>query len=276
MLRLPGIALVAAALFAGLSPGADEFRFAILGDRTGETVPGVYQQIWSEMAAEHPAFVVGVGDSIQGGRDSNPEAEWRQLERILAPYRAIPLYLAPGNHDVWSPSSQRLYVARSGRPPHYGFDYGPAHFTVLDNSRTEELAASELAFLEQDLKAHAGRPLKFVVMHRPSWLIAAAVRDASFPLHQLARRYGVRYVIAGHIHEMLRFELEGVTYISMPSAGGQLRAGREYEKGWFFGHALVTVKDEGVSSFEIREAKPPNGRGRTSALTDWGMLGLAR
>jgi len=268
--------LVAAALLAGwlVCAPADQFRFAILGDRTGEARPGVYEQVWKEMAAEHPAFVVTVGDTIQGGDDAAAAAQWREVERILDPYRKIPLYLAPGNHDIWSAASERLYRQHAAHPPHYGFDYGPVHFTILDNSRSDELPAEELAFLESDLKAHAAQPLKFVLMHRPSWLIAVALRNPNFPLHQLARKYGVQYVLAGHIHQMLRLELEGVTYLSMLSSGGHLRASEEYEKGWLFGHALVTVAGKTVSAFEIREAGPPYGRERATPLSDWGMLGL--
>ena len=212
MTQMRRIAILAAtALLAGWMAGApaDEFRFAILGDRTGEPVAGVYEQVWSEMAAEHPAFVISVGDTIQGNNDATAAAEWREVERILDPYRKIPLYLAPGNHDIWSAASERLYLQHAAHPLHYGVDYGPAHFTILDNSRSDELPAGELAFLESDLKAHAAQPLRFIVMHRPSWLIAVALRNPDFALHQLARKYGVQYVIAGHIHEMLRLETRG-------------------------------------------------------------------
>jgi 3',5'-cyclic AMP phosphodiesterase CpdA len=269
------LALLALLTLALLSTPTSDFRFVILGDRTGETVPGVYPQIWRELSQEHPAFVVTVGDTIQGAVDARAPAEWREVDRILAPYRAIPLYLTPGNHDIWSPASERLYCRHAAHPPHYSFDYGPAHFTILDNSRTDDLPAAELSFLESDLEAHAPAPLKFVFMHRPSWLFSVALRSPGFPLHRLARRYGVRYVIAGHIHQMLRFDLEGITYLSMPSAGGHLRASRLYTDGWFFAHSLVTVTANAVSSFEIHEARPPNGQGRVTSLVDWGMLGLA-
>ena len=272
----PTIAALVAVLLACalLCAPPGEFHFAVVGDRTGETVAGVYPQIWQELANEHPAFAIAVGDSIQGAEDGQAEAQWREVERIWARYRAIPLYLTPGNHDIWSPLSERLFAQRAGHPPRYSFDKGAAHFTVLDNSRTEELAPEELAFLEEDLKAHATAPLKFITMHRPSWILAVAMRNSDFPLHRLARRYGVQYVIAGHIHQMLRFDLDGVTYVSMASAGGHLRANREYASGWFFGHGLVSVKDGAVAAFEIHEAQAPHGQGRTTSLSDWGMLGL--
>ena len=57
--------------------------------------------------------------------------------------------------------------------------------------------------------------------------------NPAFPLHQLAARYGAKYVIAGHIHQMLHFELDGITYLSMASSGGHLRESKTYERGWF-------------------------------------------
>jgi 3',5'-cyclic AMP phosphodiesterase CpdA len=252
----------------------DSFRFAILGDRTGEAQPGVYEHVCEEVAAESPAWVVGVGDTIQGMNDAAAEAEWREAGRILQLFRRVPLYLAPGNHDIWSPASERLFQQYAAHPPHYSFDYGTAHFTILDNSRSEELPARELVFLETDLKAHAGQPLKVIVMHRPSWIVDVALRNPNFALHQLARRYGVQYVVAGHIHQMLRLELEGVTYVSMASSGGRLRLSGRYQDGWFFGHALVEVHAKSID-FQIREAGSPRGEGRVTKLTDWGMAGLA-
>jgi len=272
---LPGGLLLASWVAILTAAAPDSFRFAILGDRTGEAQPGVYQQVCKEAAAENPAFVVSVGDTIQGLDDRAAEAEWREATRILQLLRPSPVYLAPGNHDIWSAESERLFRQYARHPPHYSFDYETAHFTILDNSRSDELAPGELAFLEADLQAHAAQPLKIVVMHRPSWIVNVALRNPNFPLHQLAKRYGVQYVVAGHIHQMLHLELEGVTYVSMVSSGGHLRASGRYQDGWFFGHALVEVHGRNVA-FHVREAGPPNGESRHTELSDWGMLGLAR
>ncbi len=265
--------LLSLPLCAWGAPAPDSFRFAILGDRTGEAQRGVYEQVWKELAAENPAFVAAVGDTIQGMNDATAEAEWLQVSRLFRLFRRYPLYLAPGSHDIWSPASERLFQQYAAHPRHYSFDYGRAHFTILDNSRSEELPAQELVFLETDLKAHAGQPVKTIVMHRPSWLVDVALRNPNFALHQLARRYGVQYVVAGHIHQLLRLELEGVTYVSMPSSGGQLRLSGLYQDGWFFGHALVEVHAHSID-FQIREAGPPHGQGRMTKLSEWGMAGL--
>lgn len=271
-----------AVIFAGLlivllcfraAPAAAPFHFVFLGDRTGEAQPGVYEQVWRDIAAEDPAFVVSVGDTIEGSSDQEAGAEWRHVDELLAPFRRYGLYLAPGNHDIWSAASERLFREHA-RGLHYSFDYEQAHFTILDNSRSD-LSSEELEFLEADLKAHAAQSLKFVISHRPSWLVNVALRNPQFALHSIARRYGVQYVIAGHLHQMLHFQLEGVTYVSMPSSGGHLRLSGAYEDGWFFGHAQVRVHDKEIE-FQIREIGPPRGQSRVTKLADWGMLGLVQ
>lgn len=274
-----GVAL-SFALFAATQSGRavhdsanSSFRFAILGDRTGEAVPGVYEQAWRETDTDHPAFVITVGDSIQGGKDKRADAEWREVERLLAPYRKYRLFLVPGNHDVWSPASARLYEHYSRRPLHYSFNYKQAHFTILNNSETDSLSADEIEYLKRDLESNAHQPLKFVFFHRPSWLLQALLKNPNFPLHQIALQYGVQYVICGHLHEMLRFEVGPVTYLSMASSGGHLREPKTYEAGWFFQHTLVTVRRNSVD-FAIKELKPPFGQGRVSGLKDWSTKNL--
>jgi hypothetical protein len=256
-----------------LAAAPDSFRFVLVGDRTGETQPGVYEQVLREAAAEDPAFMLSVGDLIQGLNDATAESEWQALEQLLAPYRRYSFHSAPGNHDIWSERSERLFRKYAGRAPHYSFDYENAHFTILDNSRSEKFSPDELAFLEKDLQAHAAQRVKFIVSHQPSWIVDAILRNPSFPVHQIAKKYGVRYVIAGHIHQMLHVDFDGVTYLSMASSGGHLRASKRYEDGWFFGYALVEVSGIGAA-FRIKELKGPRGEGRTTRLEEWGADGL--
>jgi len=270
MRRLWLLIFFAAAVYAALSQSAatSAFHFVLLGDRTGEAQPGVWEQVWKQAAAEKPAFVLGVGDTIQGADDATAESEWRENKRTLAPYARIPLYLAPGNHDIWSTASEALFEKYTGHPPHYSFDFGGAHFTVLDNSRSDDLSAEEMAFLESDLALHEAQSVKFIVSHRPSWLVNAAMQNPLFDLHRLARKYGVQYVVAGHVHQLLHVTFGGVTYFSAPSAGGHLRASGKYEDGWFFGYTVVTVDGSNVK-FEIKSLD-----GRKTGLADWGLLGL--
>ena len=244
------------------------FRFAILGDRTGEPVRGVYEEVWRETDADHPDFVINVGDTIQGGKDESAEAQWRQVMQTLAPFRRYRIFFVPGNHDVWSPLSAQLYERYTRHPLHYSFNYKQAHFTVLNNSEDDSLGPAEIDFLKTDLQRNSNQRLKFIFFHRPSWLLHALLKNPDFPLHQIAVQYGVQYVVCGHLHEMLRFEVGPVTYLSMASAGGHLREPKTYDAGWFFGHTLVTVRGNAVE-FAIKELQAPFGKGRISGLKDW-------
>ena len=275
LLAFAAVSLAAAAFAAYYAPSTTAFRFVILGDRTGEHVPGVWEQVWRETAAEHPDFIVTVGDTIEGLDDSTVDAQWREMTQMLAPYRKYKIFFTPGNHDVWSLASAQAFERYTHHPLHYSFDYRQLHFTILDNSRTEDLPAEELAFLRNDLAAHSKQPIKFVFSHRPSWILQTVLGNPRFPLHQLAKQYGVQCVIAGHIHQMLRFDLEGITYLSMASSGGHLRNDKAYDKGWFFQHTLVTVEGATVR-FAIKETGPPFGESRITTPEEWGAAGLVR
>ncbi len=251
------------------------FRFAILGDRTGGAFPGAYEEAWKETDADRPDFVINVGDTIQGGNDETLDPEWRHIQELLTPYRKYKLFFVPGNHDVWSLASAQAFQKYTGRPLHYSFNYRQAHFVVLDNSRSDSLPFEELSFLKRDLQANEKQKLKFVFFHRPSWIFNVLLKNPDFPLHKLALRYGVKYIVCGHIHEMLRFELDGVTYLSMASSGGHLRDPRAYEKGWFFQHTRVTVHGD-AADFQIKELAAPFGQGRATKPEDWGAAGLKK
>ncbi|MEO8595556.1 MAG: metallophosphoesterase [Candidatus Solibacter sp.] len=255
-------ALVAAAAVDGSA------HFVLLGDRTGEAQAGIYQRIWREIAGARPDFVVSVGDTIQGGSDATAENEWQEVRRILEPYRKIPLYLAPGNHDIWSAASERLFRQYAERPPHYSFDAGGVHFTILDNSRSDAWPAAELAFLETDLREHAAAPLKMVVAHRPSWLPEAGLGSTSGRFHRMMKQYGVCCVVTGHVHQLIHAAVESVDYVALPSAGGHLRLNREYEAGWFFGWTEVDVKGKEVS-MTVHALD-----GKVTPLSAWGRAGL--
>jgi len=272
LLLAPGVWLLGTRAAQRAAPESDSFQFVILGDRTGEAEPGVYERVWQEAAAESPAFVLSVGDSIQGLNDSTAEAEWRQFEKILMPYRRFPLFLAAGNHDIWSARSLALFEKHAAHPPHYSFDYSQAHFTILDNSRYDSLQPEELNFLQTDLEAHKDQPVKFIVSHRPSWLVEAVFQNPTSRLHQLAKKYDVRYVIAGHLHQMLDVDFEGVEYLSMASAGGHLRGTMQYRDGWYFGYGLVSVRGNAIA-FRIKELNAPEGKGRVTDLKDWRKAG---
>ena len=76
----------------GASEPQNDFRFSILGDRTGDADAQIYEHIWREMRQFSPDFVINVGDTIQGGNDATAEAEWRGGDRLGGMPRRLELH----------------------------------------------------------------------------------------------------------------------------------------------------------------------------------------
>src|SRR3989440_13085015 len=111
VLVLSGVAIT----YSAIQPKND-FRFSILGDRTGGAQPEIYGRIWREIDLMHPDFVINVGDTIEGGQDKLVQGEWRDLRPVWQRYSHFPLYFTPGNHDIWSDRSLELYKKETARP----------------------------------------------------------------------------------------------------------------------------------------------------------------
>ena len=268
------------ALWLGLvcwAAGSNEFRFAILGDRTGRARPPIYAQTWSEIDRFRPAFVINVGDTIQGTDDERAEGQWKEIHQFLEKYRRFPFYFVPGNHDIWGTYSKTVFARETGRAAPYSFNYQNAHFVVLDNSRSLDLPLDQLQFLEEDLKESRSRTPKFVFFHQPFWLFFVKLKSGAFPLHRLAREYGVEYVVSGHGHQFIRLLQDGVTYMEVGSSGADIgdvwNQDGAFAKGAFYHYVQVHVKGP-QAEITVKELGPPFGRGRGFSAGDWGEDGL--
>ena len=217
--------LVCLAVFLFAAPAlAAPVRFVILGDRTGGHVPGIYGEAVELVNRLEPDFVITVGDMIEGYGDDSlaTEREWDEYDSIVSALDA-PLYLVPGNHDIWSDASEAVYRQRCGEP-YRSFDIGGCHFVVVDNSRwntSEELPAGQLAWLERDLAAHGDADWTAVFFHKPFWYESVADGEPD-TLHALCRAFGVDAVFSGHYHRYASGTYDGIRYTLVGSSGGAL------------------------------------------------------
>ena len=255
-----------------LSEPKNDFRFSIMGDRTGSAKPQIFGRVWREVDLLSPDFVINVGDTIQGGNDGTAAAEWQAIKPVWQRYKQYHLYFTPGNHDIWSAHSRELYEKETERPAAYGFNYQDAHFTVLDNSRTLELSKEQLEFLEKDLTANAARSPKFIFFHKPYWIVMLKLGSSAFPLHEMALKHGVKYIVSGHGHQFVRMTQDGIAYMEVGSSGGTMDAGlvrgEGFRQGRFYHHVWVTVKGSQVK-MTVKELDPPFGQGRMFRTEDW-------
>ncbi len=254
----------------------NDFRFSIIGDRTGGAQPQIYGRVWREVDMMHPDFVINVGDTIQGGKEATMNAEWMELRPIWERYNHYPLYFTPGNHDVFSDTSRALYEAETKRPSFYSFDWQEAHFTVLDNSRTSDLTAEQIEFLGKDLEANKDKNPKFVFFHKPYWIPLLMLGNKEFPLHQVAKKYGVQHIISGHGHQFVRIVRDGIAYMEVGSSGGTMQSalaqGHGMREGRFYHHVWGHVKGSKVM-MTVKEIDGVKGAGRMFKAEDWDEKG---
>ena len=254
----------------------NNFRFAVIGDRTGGAQPQIYGRVWREVDLLHPDFVLNVGDTIQGREDATALDQWKELRPIWARYNHYPLYFTPGNHDVWSKYSRQLFERESGSKSHYSFDFQDAHFTVLDTAIPRDLNKEQIEFLKQDLEANRDKGPKFVIFHHPFWIARFEAEDDEFQFHETMRKYGVDYVISGHGHKFVRMVRDGIVYMEVGSSGGQmiggLTRGEGFRDGRFYHWVWAHVKD-GKVSFTVKEIGGMMGEGRIFPAKDWDERG---
>ncbi|MGV3721328.1 MAG: metallophosphoesterase family protein, partial [Actinomycetota bacterium] len=212
-------------------PKPAPFQFAVVGD-VGEGSRGE-RAVADIIQREAPEFTVAVGDLGYPLSD-----ELTLSERFFAPFERYAaghvIWHVFGNHDVKADHGRPLAMASAapdngpeGLPPgrNYSFDYGDAHFTVIDsNEDGHTLRTRTQPWLERDLAATKSR-WKFVFLHHPPFSsgrhgCSKKVQRALVPTFQ---RMKVNLVFAGHDHDYERFRpIDGVTYVVSGDGGASL------------------------------------------------------
>lgn len=237
------VLVLALLVMAGL--GAPVVRFAVIGDRTGNAQPGVYESIVAEIERLRPDFVFTVGDQSQGYTKDTAVLgqQWREYRSIMAGL-LVPLYITAGNHDIRDESHLGPFLQYHGRP-YYSLKRQGLYFIVLDNSRWEassELPKEQLDWLQAELGRSRRARYTFVFMHKPFWENSTA-RGRPDTLHSLFRRYGVDAVFAGHRHQYFSGLYDGISYTAVGSSGGATSPG---PTGILYHFTWVTVDDAGI------------------------------
>jgi len=108
-------------------------RFAVIGDRTGFAIPGIFEQAMKQVGWLHPDFIIGVGDLIEGYSEDRAvlSAEWDEVESMVK-LAGRPFVYVPGNHDLGNDVMVDVWRERHGAE-YYAFAYKGALFIVLDS-----------------------------------------------------------------------------------------------------------------------------------------------
>lgn len=148
----------------------------------------------------------------------------REIVRVL-PY---PVHFILGNHDDRA-AFHRVMETAAPSPDarhHWVFEHAGHRFVGLDShvpgQAWGEVDAGQLAWLEGDLRAHAGEPTVVFVHHHPwplglAWMDSMPLRNGDDLVGILERHPATRWIVCGHVHMDQQVQRDGLTMLTTPS-----------------------------------------------------------
>lgn len=226
------------------------FTFVILGDRTSGAKDEIFKQIIEEIKILKPDFGINVGDLIEGDKKDSLAIlkEWEKVLRMLKETN-IKWYFTPGDHDIFSELSEKIYLSLIGNP-YYSFSFANTHFIILDNSRYNsyfEIPQEMIDWLEKDLESHKKYKWKFIFFHKPFWRYEYEnKRLKEFPLHQIFKKYKVNYVFSGHDHFYTYLFYDSIHYFQVGPSGSRYKIYFDEKEGAFQNYLFCKVEKNQV------------------------------
>src|SRR5262245_50342014 len=244
----------------------DAFSFVVLGDtRANDEV--LRSLVRTIMRLERSRrFVFHLGDMVSDGESVS---EWRAFFEDVSPLvRSSPFYSTLGNHDGADLYVELFSLPRNGPQPghNYSFDWGNAHFTVIDSNKPYRDDRRQLEWLDQDLQRAQSATFRIVFFHHSGH----GTRPERVEDHEavsrlfdgILQRNHVSLVFNGHDHNYVHASQHGIDYVVTGGGGARLReVGPPGEPGLLAQHKLhhycrVTVSPERLEVVAI----DPEGR----------------
>lgn len=211
----------------------DDFHFAVVTDRTGSHRAGVFAGAMPKINLLAPAFVVSVGDLIEGYTEDQAvlDREWDEMEGFIGQLEA-PFFYTAGNHDMNNAVMAETWRQRFG-PSYYHFKYKDVLFLVLNSElfgmvedpdtpvpgpwRQED----QMAFAKQVLGQHSDVRWTIVLVHQPLW-DPGPNREINGDWLAIEDLLGPRpyTVFAGHYHQYTKARRHDRNYITLATTGG--------------------------------------------------------
>jgi predicted MPP superfamily phosphohydrolase len=254
----------------------DQFTFAIISDLNGGEREGIFSVAVEQTNLFNPAFVLSVGDLIDGGTEDKAQLqkEWESFDDRASKLNA-PFFHLGGNHDLTNVVMRDFWNDRYG-PTYYHFryknilflmmdsenyetkrmqeiylarakalaildgdhpeDYQKSEYFAMDERNTGEISDAQNAYFEKVIDANPYVEWTFVLMHKPVWLRKTG-RNLSRIETALANRKHT--IINGHRHSYAHEVRNNSDYIMLGTTGGSQNAANA---GAYDHITLVTMK----------------------------------
>jgi len=229
-----------------------EFKCVIFGDSRGTWDNYVHAtEVANAVNAESPNFAIHGGDMVDDGRVQIQWDSWLALMRPLM--QNSTLFGVIGNHERKCGRYYEIFSLPNNEM-WYSFDYGPCHFTILDNYEPWNVGSSQYEWLEDDLSS-TDLPFKFVCFHEPIYCSGghSPRTDVRAVWEPIFNNYNVTLVFQSHCHYYQRTnDINGTIYIVSGGAGAPLYTPND---AWFVNNSQKTyhycVLDVSLATMEI-------------------------
>ena len=215
---------------SALDTNATSLNFFAYGDTRSN--PGTHNQVAASMIAEYnndpdlQSLIISVGDLVSNGDGESYwdneffDPSYQNIQEMLA---TVPYQSCIGNHEGSGVLFQKYfpYPFVSGR--YWSFDYGPAHFVVVDQYTSYTPGSAQLTWLQNDL-ASTNKPWKFIYLHEPGWSAGGHSNNTSVQnyIQPLCLQYNVPILFAGHNHYYARAVVNNIQHITTGGGGAPL------------------------------------------------------
>jgi predicted phosphodiesterase len=225
----------------------ETFHFVVVSDRTGGHRARIFSQAVEQINLLQPAFVVSVGDLIEGyTKDTTKLAsQWKEFQ-TYAHKLQMPFFYVPGNHDMANAVETDVWKERFGRR-YYHFIYKDVLFLAVNSDDPNEdkegrISKEQIEYFQKVLKDNANVRWIFVCVHKPVWTQDNLDTNGWLDIEKALN--GRKYtVFAGHIHRYQKFVRQGMNYYQLATTGGGSKL-RGLRYGEFDHVAWVTVKKD--------------------------------
>jgi len=155
--------------------GESEIGFFAYGDTRSN--PAIHDQVAGAITSAYAAdpelksLLISVGDLVA---DGDEEGDWdteffapsyTNIQTMLA---ALPYQACRGNHEDSGVVFTKYFPYPHESPCYWSFDYGPAHFTVIDQYVSYSPGSAQHTWIVNDLST-TRKPWRFLVFHEPGW-----------------------------------------------------------------------------------------------------------
>ena len=225
----------------------NKFNFVVVTDRTGGERKGIWQKGIDKINLMQPAFVVSVGDLINGYTKDLEKInnEWEEFNSLVKKLE-MPFFYVAGNHDYTNEVMENEWFKRFGSD-YYHFLYKNILFICLNSEhgytalKNPDLGEEQVKFVEKILKKNTNVDWTMIFMHQPQWLKESGKNWLKVENLLKGRDHSV---FTGHHHKYKLHQRNKNDYFVLATMGGGSEL-RGIEYGEFDHIMFITMTERG-------------------------------